>query len=89
MSDFISTSCGKIVNVNAIAFVTTRNPPAREGEEPAPAIQLVIGFAAATSFEDGRARPLSLVMQGGEALEFLDQLAARGVVVHHLREKVS
>lgn len=87
MSNFISTSGGKIVNLNAIAFITTRQRQNPE-KEKADGIQLVIGFSSAASVGEGRLMPLSLVMEGAEALEFLDEVAGHGVVVRHLREKL-
>jgi hypothetical protein len=87
MSDFISTSGGKIINVDSIAFLTSRTPAPREGEEVAS--QLIVGFSAATSVGSGSMMPLSLVMEGEEAYEFLDQLGTRGVVVDALRAKIS
>ena len=68
MADFISTTGGKIVNVEAIAFLTTRTPAAKEGETPA--AQLIVGFAAASPSASGSIMPLSLVMKSDEALEF-------------------
>lgn len=87
MSNFISTSGGKIVNINAIAFITTRHRKAT-GEGRTDAVQLVVGFSSAASVGEGRLMPLSLVMEGAEALEFLDELAGHGVTIHHLREKL-
>lgn len=87
MSNFISTSGGKIVNLNAIAFMTTRHRHTSE-EGKADVVQLVIGFSSSASVGEGRLMPLSLVMEGAEALEFLDEVAGHGVVVHHLREKL-
>ena len=87
MSDFISTSGGKIINVDSIAFLTSRTPAVQEGEESSS--QLIVGFSAATSVGSGSMMPLSLVMEGAEAAEFLDQLATRGVVVDYLKAKVS
>jgi len=86
MSNFISTSGGKIVNVDAIAFLTSRTP-ATESQESA-GTQLIVGFSAASAVAQGGMMPLSLVMQGREAIEFLDQLATRGVLVDHLRAKL-
>jgi hypothetical protein len=88
MNNFISTSGGKIVNVNAIAFLTSRTREATAAGEGGSA-QLVVGFSAAGTVGQSGLLPLSLVMSGREALEFLDQLEARGVVVEHLRRKIS
>lgn len=87
MADFISTSGGKIVNVDTIAFLTSRTPPSTEEGEVYS--QLIVGFSAATTLKSGSMMPLSLVMEGEEAADFLDQLAARGVVVDHLKAKVA
>ncbi len=87
MSDFISTSGGKIINVDSIAFLTSRTPAPKEDQETAS--QLIIGFSAATSVGSGNMMPLSLVMEGEEANEFLDQLGNRGVDVESLRAKIS
>lgn len=88
MSNFISTSGGKIVNINAIAFMTTRHRHAAD-KAGVDAVQLVIGFSSSASIGEGRLMPLSLVMEGNEALEFLDELASHGVVIHHLRSKLA
>jgi hypothetical protein len=88
MNHFITTSGGKIVNVNAIAFLTSRRkgaPGVRDGD----VTQLVIGFSAAGMVNQGALMPLSLVMQGEEALEFLARLEELGVSVESLRNKVS
>lgn len=77
------------MNVNAIAFLTSRTkgtPGASGGDD---ITQLVIGFAAAGVIDQGGLMPLSLVMQGREAKEFLAQLEERGVNVEHLRRKIS
>lgn len=86
MAEFISTSGGKIVNVDSIAFLTSRTPASAEGEEIP--TQLIIGFSAATTIKSGSMMPLSLVMEGDEAVEFLDQLASKGVAVDHLKAKL-
>lgn len=88
MNNFISTSGGKIVNVNAIAFLTSRTRESTAAGEVGTA-QLVIGFSAAGAVGQGGLLPLSLVLSGREALEFLAQLEARGVQVEHLRRKIS
>lgn len=75
------------MNVDAVAFLTTRTPAPREGE--ARPVQLVVGFAAASPSTSGSIMPLSLVMESDEARDFLDQLGARGVVTDHLREKLA
>lgn len=87
MADFISTTGGKIVNVESIAFLTSRIPKAPEGE--ALPSQLIIGFSAATTTAGGSMMPLSLVVDGDEANDFLDQLEARGVEVKYLKSKLS
>lgn len=84
MADFISTTGGKIVNVEAIAFLTSRIPADRDKSIP----QLVVGFSAAASASGGGLMPLSLVMEGAEAKDFLTQLTARGVVVDGLLKKL-
>ena len=86
MADFISTTGGKIVNVETIAFLTSRVPSSTEGEERDP--QLIIGFSAATSVGNGNMMPLSLVLESKEALDFLKQMKARGVLVDHLAKKL-
>lgn len=86
MADFISTIGGKIVNVESIAFLTSRVSTSPEGEGKAP--QLIVGFSAATAVGGGNMMPLSLVLESKEALDFLKQLAARGVVTDHLLEKL-
>lgn len=76
------------MNVDSIAFLTSRTPAAKEGESARS--QLLIGFSAATAVGGaGSMMPLSLVMEGEEASEFLDQLGSRGVVVDHLRSKLA
>ncbi|MAS96817.1 MAG: hypothetical protein CMO55_26805 [Verrucomicrobiales bacterium] len=85
MSDFISTPQGKIVNVNAIAFLTTRTKTV--GKETV--TQLLIGFSAATAVGEGGLMPLSLLMEGSEATLFLNQLGQRGVDVAALQKKLS
>lgn len=86
MSDFISTAHGKIINMNAIAFLTTRTKPAGKSS----VVQLVIGFSAAASVGDGGSlMPLSIVMEGEEAVEFLAQLGKRGIDVAALQKKIS
>ena len=86
MADFISTTGGKIVNVEAIAFLTSRTPSSQEGEDRP--TQLIVGFSAATSVGSGGMMPLSLVLESAEAVEFLEQLSSRGVVIDHLRSKL-
>jgi hypothetical protein len=87
MADFISTTGGKIVNVESIAFLTSRTPKAPEGGAlPA---QLIIGFSAATTTAGGSMMPLSLVVSGEEADDFLDQMGERGVGVKKLRARLS
>lgn len=90
MSDFISTKAGKIVNVDAIAFITTRVPPPSEGAAKAtkPGAQLVIGFSAATSTSGGSLMPLSLVIEGDEAKDFLQKLKKRGIEIKALLAKL-
>lgn len=73
------------MNANAIAFLTSR-AKATPGEETT---QLVIGFSAAGIVNHGGLMPLSLVMQGEEALEFLGKLENLGVDVESLRSKIS
>ena len=89
MNRFSSTSGGKIVNVNAIAFLTSRTKGTPGTPGRGEATQLVIGFSAAGIVSQGGLMPLSLVMQGEEALEFLEQLELRGVEVDALRLKLS
>lgn len=89
MTDFISTSGGKIVNVNAIAFLTSRTKEAPGGLGKGDITQLVIGFSAAGVISDGGLMPLSLVMQGDEAREFLGHLDQRGIDVKPLLHKIS
>lgn len=84
MADFISTSDGKIVNAEAIAFLTSRIPVGKGKAAP----QLIVGFSAATSTNSGSLMPLSLVMEGSEAKDFLAQLATRGVDVAALKKKL-
>ena len=72
--------------MDSSAFLTSRTPASREGEEVSS--QLIIGFSAATSVGSGNMMPLSLVMEGAEASEFLDQLAERGVAVDSLKAKL-
>lgn len=84
MADFISTSDGKIVNAEAIAFLTSRIPADKGKGAP----QLIVGFSAATSTNSGSLMPLSLVMEGAEAKDFLAQLSARGVDVASLKKKL-
>ncbi|MEQ1841534.1 MAG: hypothetical protein ABL994_14090 [Verrucomicrobiales bacterium] len=88
MKQFISTTGGKIVNTNAIAFLTSRTKanPGTPGED---VTQLVIGFSAAGIVSQGGLMPLTLVMQGDEALEFLGQLERLGIEVDSLRNKIS
>ena len=90
MSDFISTIGGKIVNLNAIAFLTSRTRQAPEGAGEGGEKQIVIGFSAASTIAQGSSMmPLSLVLQGAEAGDFLDQLATKGIEVKHLRAKLA
>lgn len=86
MADFISTTGGKIVNVESIAFLTSRIPKSPEGEKAPP--QLIVGFSAATTTAGGSMMPLSLVIAGDEAIDFLNQLSARGVVIDQLKAKI-
>ena len=74
--------------MNAIAFLTsrTKGTPGAPGGETT---QLVIGFSAAGIVSQGGLMPLSLVMQGEEALEFLEQLELRGVEVEYLHRKLA
>lgn len=75
------------MNVEAIAFLTSRVPTSRGGEERAK--QLVVGFSAASSVSSGALLPLSLVLESDEAEDFLKQLKKRGVVVDHLKKKLA
>ena len=102
MTDFISTNNGKIVNVANIAFLTTRTNPksvrrgtSKDGSSSVSyrvkdviPVQLVVAFAAAAESKSGMI-PLSLVLEGSEATDFLDQMQSRGVNVTSIREKVS
>ncbi len=80
------------MNVNAIAFLTSRSKE-KQGSPGNPGkgdiTQLVIGFSAAGVIGEGGLMPLSLVMQGDEAKEFLEELGARGVNVSALVRKIS
>lgn len=76
------------MNTNAIAFLTSRIK-ATPGSPDDDVTQLVIGFSAAGIVSQGGLMPLSLVMQGEEALEFLGQLERLGVEVDFLRNKIS
>ncbi len=51
-------------------------------------VQLVVAFAAAAESKNGMI-PLSLVLEGDEAMDFLDQLAGHGVDVASIKAKVS
>lgn len=87
MADFISTTDGKIVNVDAIAFLTSRQPAAEGGKKQKR--QLIVGFSSAASGSQGGLVPLSLVLESKEAVDFLDQLGSRGVDVAALRKKIA
>lgn len=90
MNDFISTLGGKIININAIAFLTSRVKQASSEAGGEALKQLVIGFSAAATIGQGSSMmPLSLVMQGEEAENFLEQLESRGVSVESLRAKLA
>ena len=86
MADFISTTDGKIVNVDAIAFLTSRQPSSEKG---AAKKQLIVGFSSAASGSQGGLVPLSLVLESKEATDFLDQLGERGVDVSALKSKIA
>ena len=85
MADFVSTTNGKIVNVDAIAFLTSRQPAA---EKAASKKQLIVGFSSSATGSEGGLIPLSLVLEAEEATDFLDQLGRRGVDVAALRKKI-
>ena len=87
MADFISTSDGKIVNVEAIAFLTSRQ--SATGKDAPERKQLVVGFSSAANGSQGGLVPLSLVLEGKEATHFLDQLAERGADVASLKKKIA
>ncbi|MDA7921635.1 hypothetical protein N9Z18_00090 [Verrucomicrobiales bacterium] len=90
MSDFISTLGGKIINLNVIAFLTFRTRHNPEGSGESGEKQIVVGFSAASTIAQGSSMmPLSLVLQGVEAEDFLDQLATKGIEVKHLRAKLA
>lgn len=90
MSDFISTLDGKIINLSAIAFLTSRTRQNPEGTGEGGKKQIVIGFSAASTIAQGSSMmPLSLVLQGVEGADFLDQLATKGIEVKHLRAKLA
>ena len=102
MSTFISTTDGKIINIDTVAFLTTRiNPKSiRRGKskdgsseisyrvKDVTPIQLVVAFSAAAESKSGMI-PLSLVIDGEEALDFLAQMEKSGVNVDVIREKVT
>ncbi|MEM7601098.1 MAG: hypothetical protein AAF357_06740 [Verrucomicrobiota bacterium] len=85
MAEFISTTDGKIVNVDAIAFLTSRQPAAKK---KGAVKQLIVGFSSAASGAQGGLVPLSLVLEAAEAIDFLDQLAEKGVDVDALKQKL-
>ncbi|GEM_PF-2518286 len=86
MADFISTTNGKIVNVDAIAFLTSRQPATEKGASKKK--QLIVGFSSAASGSQGGLVPLSLVLEAKEATDFLDQLGTRGVDITALKKKI-
>ena len=74
MADFVSTTNGKIVNVDAIAFLTSRQPAA---EKAASKKQLIVGFSSSATGSEGGLIPLSLVLEAEEATDFLDPAVRR------------
>lgn len=86
MADFISTTDGKIVNVDAIAFLTSRQPASEKGAKAKR--QLIVGFSSAANGSQGGLVPLSLVLEGKEATDFLGQLSKRGADVASLKKKI-
>ncbi len=100
MSDFLSTTNGKVINVSQIAFLTSRTNPnslrrgsTAEGKSSVYRVkgvfpvQLVVAFSAMAEGKSGML-PLSIVLEGAEALDFLGQLEQRGIDVVALRKKI-
>ena len=89
MNEFVVTTSGKIINLDAIAFITARTPPdARVSKADASKTakvqyvkrdspkQLLLSFSAVTSDRRGTA-PLAVVLVEDEAADFLDQFTQR------------
>ncbi len=100
MTEFIATSEGKLINITSVAYITTRRHPQSQmsaGNKGArvsyraagvPTHQLIIGFSAAGTDSNGM-RPLSMMLEGDEAVDFLNQLGKLGLEIAKLLEKVT
>ncbi len=98
MSDFILTLSNKLINVEAIAFISSReNPRARQTKQaekgatfvsykvPEMPRQLVIAFSAAATGKTS-AMPLSLIFEGEEAFDLIEAMEARGIDTGDLKK---